>query len=776
MKYILYILIFFPSIFICQDFGVGTWREHLPYENIKYVAKMGNKYYGSTDYSVYYLDKDDNSLNRLNTITGLSELGVSLIHPNENNNTVVIGYKSGNIDLIIDDEIINISAILNSNIIGDKTIYSMASKDDLTYIATGFGIVVLDVRKQEISDTYIIGSSGSQIKINDITFANGYIYAASDNGIFYALESEPFLSDFTNWNILNCPLSSSNTFQVIEYFSEKNSLLIIEQNLQFNDDVVYVYKNNNWSILSQLASNDVYSIEHKDNNIIVSLNSNVLVLDTAFNTIDNIYTYNGSSSVSPNHCIWAEDTYLIADRKKGISSAIDNWKTENYTITGPYTNEAFHLECTNDKLWVSTGRTEGTTIWNNTYNWRGVYSFDSYNWTDYNRLTIAELNTDSISDYVWATINPQNDNHVFLSSFRGGLIELLDGNFVNRHTFYNSTLQKRIGHNGDNVNIAATSFDNNGNLWVSNSFVNEPLSVMTSDGTWLSFSCGASISNKLCTDLIVDDNYGYIWMSISGVGILVYNCNNTPLDDSDDSYKILTTSEGSGNLPSNEVNTIIEDRDGEIWVGTSRGPAVFYSAYNIFEGGDYDAQQILLNLDGSLQLLLETDNINEILIDGGNRKWFATSSGGLFLMSENGTEMLHSFNTSNSPLFSNNVISLAMNKVTGELYIATEDGIMGYKSEATEPKQVYSDIYAYPNPVRPEYTGNIAITGLKESSDVKIADASGNIVYSTTSIGGQATWNGKMLNGKRVSSGVYYIFVSDKDGMSKSKTKILFIN
>jgi hypothetical protein len=284
----------------------------------------------------------------------------------------------------------------------------------------------------------------------------------------------------------------------------------------------------------------------------------------------------------------------------------------------------------------------------------------------------------------------------------------------------------------------------------------------------------------VCTDLMVDKSYNYIWMAVKNVGLLVYDFNDTPTDNTDDQYKLIVSGEGNGDLPSKVINTIVEDKDGEIWIGTEAGPAVLYNASAIFDGGDFDVQQVLIEQDGVIQLLLETQNVIEIVVDGGDRKWFGTDGGGLFLMSADGTKLIHDFNEDNSPLFSNNILALAMNDNTGELYIGTDKGIMGYKGEATEGADNLDDLYAYPNPVRPEYTGIISIKGFIDESDVKISDASGNPVYSTVSKGGQAIWNGNNLEGERVKSGIYYCFAvsrtSSQKGFAKAATKILFIN
>ena len=766
-----------PCYAFSQDFSVGSWREHLPYDNVTHVVPMGSKCYAATPYSMCYLDLDDNSINRLNTITGLTELGISLIHPNNKNNAVVVGYSSGNIDIIKEDKIINISAIVNSNVVGDRTIYGMHSSENYTYIATGFGIVVLDVFNEEIKDTYIIGDNGAQLKVNDVAIGNDTIYAATDAGIRVASLSAPFLSDPSTWNEITISTATTNAFQLIAFSSLLDDrLFVVEKGPVFNDDVVHLLQNNNWTIPTALTNNDIYAIEFKDEYLLISRNSDATVYDLSFNVMDNLFTYKGEHSLAPNQVVWGIDFYWVADRNNGLMKMSSNWDADHFPLTGPYNNEAFHLTCDQEQLWVSAGRIDGTN-WNNTFNWKGAFHFDQQNWFTYNQITVPEMAEliDSVTDVIWTTVDPSDKDHVFLSSFRGGLIELQNGDWLNRHTYYNSSLQTRIGQGGNNVCIAATCYDNNGNLWVSNSFVNEPLSVYTADGEWMSFNCGSFASNQLCTDILVDPNYGYVWMAIKSVGLLVYDFNQTPTDISDDQYRLLTTSEGQGNLPNNVVNSIASDRDGEIWIGTEEGPAVIYNPYDVFTGNDFDAQQILLNLDGTVQLLLETEIINEILIDGGNRKWFATAGGGLFLMSEEGTEMIHAFNQENSPLFSNNVLSLAMNNESGELYVSTEKGIMGFKGSATEPDLQYVDVYAYPNPVRPEYTGNIAINGFTEDSEVKITDANGNLVFTTFSEGGQAIWNGNTLSGNRVSTGVYYVFATSADGSMKTKTKILFI-
>lgn len=382
---------------------------------------------------------------------------------------------------------------------------------------------------------------------------------------------------------------------------------------------------------------------------------------------------------------------------------------------------------------------------------------------------------DTISDIVWVTANPLNENEFVASSFGGGLLLFNNNQFINRFSFYNSSLQTRIGQSGNSVCVAGTCYDNMGNLWIANSFTTSPLSVKTNEGEWQSFYCGPLAADKLCTDIIVDDQYGYVWMIVKDVGLVVYDYNQTVFDLSDDQYKIIGTSSGSGSLPSGNVNTLAIDNDGEIWIGTDNGPTIFYSSYPIFNETNYDAQNILIEVDGTLQYLLQNEIITDIEIDGANRKWIATDGGGLFLMSEDGTQTIYSLSKENSPLYSNKITSLAINHQNGELFIGTDKGILGYKSTATSPNIEFTNLQVYPNPVRPDYQGNIAVTGMMKNSEVKITDASGFLIQTIFSQGGQAVWNGKDRNNQIVGSGIYYFFATSQDGYSKAKSKVLIV-
>ena len=771
MKWYSYILIFFSPFILtlnAQDFSVESWRDHLPYSQINQLASIGDIYYGSTPYSIIEFDYSNNEVRKLSTVNGLSEVGISAIVANQSQQSLLIAYSSSNIDLIKGGSVINISSILNSSIIGDKTVYNLYSHSKYVYVCLGFGIVVVDIEKEEIKDTYIIGDNSSQEAVLDLHISQNYIYALTNDEIKMAPLNSSFLSDASIWNTLNIPTGSS--INNLESFQDDFFAF-------GSTNIIYKYQNNNWDTILFYPNETLRNFKVDDQNLITCTNSYVTVYSSNLDTLDFFYAYNGNPGITANDVIYGNGYYWIADDSKGLRRLKNNFSLNNSLIgyMGPFTNECFHLSSVNDKLYVAAGRTYGTN-WNKTFNWHGIYQFNN-SWNYFNRINtpIMADEIDTISDIVWVTSNPLNENEFVASSFGGGLLLFNNNQFINRFSFYNSSLQTRIGQSGNSVCVAGTCYDNMGNLWIANSFTTSPLSVKTNEGEWQSFYCGPLAADKLCTDIIVDDQYGYVWMIVKDVGLVVYDYNQTVFDLSDDQYKIIGTSSGSGSLPSGNVNTLAIDNDGEIWIGTDNGPTIFYSSYPIFNETNYDAQNILIEVDGTLQYLLQNEIITDIEIDGANRKWIATDGGGLFLMSEDGTQTIYSLSKENSPLYSNKITSLAINHQNGELFIGTDKGILGYKSTATSPNIEFTNLQVYPNPVRPDYQGNIAVTGMMKNSEVKITDASGFLIQTIFSQGGQAVWNGKDRNNQIVGSGVYYFFATSQDGYSKAKSKVLIV-
>jgi hypothetical protein len=444
---------------------------------------------------------------------------------------------------------------------------------------------------------------------------------------------------------------------------------------------------------------------------------------------------------------------------------------EKVTLSGPLTARAFSMSISGNDLFIAPGGRENS--FGPLYYQGQVYHFDNTNWFN---TSISEYTT--FFDVVTIAIDPYDSKRIYAGSWGNGLAQLYNGNLVETYNEDNSTLKHHTASVPTDIRVGGTAFDKKGNLWVVNSHNNNCLSRKSGD-VWTGYNISKVNESDLGQLLI--DKYDQKWIlmrytNLNPNGILVFTDNGTE-DQGDDESKLLNSAVGNGAIPGNTVYAIAEDRNGQIWVGTEKGVGVFYSPENIFvPGQNFDAQQILVQQGSYYQYLLENEMVTAITVDGANQKWIGTDRGGVFLFSPDGTKEIYHFTVDNSPLFSNRITALAVNPVTGEVFIGTDKGVLSFKSTATQGEDTFSDVYAYPNPVKQEYTGYIAIKGLVEDAEVKITDISGTLIYATKALGGQAIWDGKSFDGKRAKTGVYLVFASNETGSEKIVTKILIIN
>jgi ligand-binding sensor domain-containing protein len=321
--------------------------------------------------------------------------------------------------------------------------------------------------------------------------------------------------------------------------------------------------------------------------------------------------------------------------------------------------------------------------------------------------------------------------------------------------------------------------DKKHNLWATNPAATKPISVRTSDDIWHAFNFNGIINGKE-TGQLLNTASGDIWVQIfRGGGLFAFNPRNTYDTDTDDSYNLFSPKLASGETITSTVNCLAQDKNNDIWVGTDKGIAVYRNPENVFSNDNFYAEQIQLTSfagDTTEQYLLNTENVTSIAIDGANRKWIGTENAGIFLVSEDGKKELLRFTTENSILPSNNIKDIDIDPTSGEVFIGSDKGLVSYRADAIEGKTSYDHVYAFPNPVCSDFAGVITITGLMTDSNVKITDLSGQLVFETTSKGGQATWNGCNFNGQKAATGVYLVWCALADGSSKVVTKIAFIN
>ncbi|MBN2729390.1 MAG: T9SS type A sorting domain-containing protein [Bacteroidales bacterium] len=753
-----------------QGVAVGEWRDHLPYSSVIDVATAPDRVYAATEYGLFYYDTYEGTITRMSKVEGLSDIGISAIEYSDKYDMLIVSYSNANIDLIpYEGDLYNLADIKRKNIIGNKSINNIYLQDDYAYLSCGFGIVVLNLNKKEIKDTYYIGDNGSQVNVLDITFNDSLIFAATDEGIYTADINSPNLAYFGNWNKDISIANPNGMYSEIEFF--ENSVYTLHKNPVFGDDTIYYYQNNIWQTFSYFSAEEFTSLKSSNNQLIVCGYSWVEFFDQGLSSLGKTFTYSGLSP-QPNAAEYSTDgVYVfIGDQNYGLLKTWNIWNNEIIMPEGPYTSNTFSLDLTGN---VISGVNGGyNSSYGNSYRGAGFFIFNEEDWTSYYRFVNPEL--DTLFDFICIETANNDPDHIYLGSYGQGLIEYNDGSLVQIYNSENSNLQPV--QSSSNVNVGGLSFDDDGNLWITTMGNTGLLSVLKPDGSIRTFNFPSSYSASVSGDIEIDQS-GYKWINLPrGEGIVVFNDNGTIDNTSDDEYKKLTSSESLGNLPNLYVNAIAVDRDNEIWIGTNEGIAVIYNPENVFDGGDYDAQQILVEVGGYVQPLLESEIVTCIAIDGGNRKWIGTNSAGVFLISEDGQTEIHHFSTDNSPLLSDEINDLKIHPETGEVFIATSEGIISYRGTATEPEENLDSILIFPNPVKSDFNGYVSINNLVENAWVHITDMYGNLIYKTQAYGGQAVWNCIDIDGTRPATGIYLVFVSSKDGSFKNVGKFMFFN
>ncbi len=767
-------LLLILSLFSNAQIAIGQWRDHLPYNQGAMIADAGDKVYLVTNVGMFSYNKRTGETQKLSKITGLSDSGVKSTRYHKESETLFIGYSNGNIDLINKNLIYNIPDIKRKSMPGDKSIYNAIFIDNIAYLACGFGIVELNLDRKEIRNSFFIGDLGSNVKVNDLAFDGTYLYAATDIGI-YKGNINDFLVDFANWEVITDiytgPFSwmRGSSFKNIVYIDNKIISNYYNPD-QANTDSVVVFDGFNWSHFPN-APSSVESIEVYENQIIIASSYWIKTFDSEFNETSYVGSYTvgeGQVSARPAHAILVGDRDMwIADKNVGMARFSGGWRTETFSINGPISHNTFKLASSDN---VVIGVAGGVNLsWNPQWRHATAYVFRDETWNSFA--------TNQYRDLVSLVIHPDDPNHFFAGSWLNGLIEYKNNEIVNVYNNQNSTINNVGGY--DYFRVGGLSFDKNKNLWLTNSLTNPPISVMDTEGNWTGLDYTPIIGTTNLGDIIVTkDNIKWVVIPRGG-GLFVFDDNGTPGDLSDDRTRKLSIISETGEIISNEVFSIAEDKNGYIWVGTNKGVAVYYSPENVFDNPNFHARQIKVpRRDGTdnADILLGTEIVTTINVDGANRKWFGTMSAGAFYTSADGLEQIHHFNTENSPMISNNILCATVNPSSGEVFFGTSQGIISYRATATEGAENYDKVYAFPNPVRPDYDGPITITGLVAGSYVKITDISGNLVFETRSEGGQAVWNGKNKYGNRVQTGVYLVFSSNDDGSKTDITKILFIN
>jgi len=767
LKYSLYIICFSLAHWIYgQTVPIGTWTDYLPYRNTQSLCVSNDKIYCAAEYGIFSFDKKDAYLLRYSKANGLSDIGVNTLNYNAEKDLLILGYTNGNIDLYQQGSFQNIPDLQQATITGGKKINHIYFKESLAYLSTSFGIVVVDVDKKQIKDTYKIGFNGNDVETYAVSTDANNIYAATKNGLYKAsLSNGDNLLSFTSWHL-------QGTAEGLPAGKALFTLAFNNKILAIVGDTIFQLSGNQWNPFYQHNgwSPQIMSVNGQQL-LLAEWQGNYPPAAAEIALIDPQglanYILNQGEIKVPKGVVQDEQGNIwIADFYLGLIK-YDGSNDKTYYPNGPSSNTVAQMDFENGILWVASGTINNA--WNFTYNRNGFFEFKDGWWNSYNASTRAEMS--DVFDVVAVKADPYSDA-VYFGSHANGLIKF-ENDQIERWDYSNSILQSPQGDTL-RTHIGGFAFDSQHNLWMTNNGTSAPLVVKKTDGSWKSFPLPKNMSDV--SDILIDD-YGQLWIiepRNANYGIAVYDPGSNIDDAGDDRSVALKKGVGAGNLPDNNVNCVAKDQDGEIWVGTEQGLVVFYCAYDVMNH-QCDGAPIIVEQDGFAAYLFDGEAINDIEVDGANRKWIATNNG-VWLMSADGVTEINYFNEDNSPLLSNEVQDITIDPTSGLVFFATSKGIISYRGTATEGGDTNNNVLVYPNPVREDYSGPVAIKGLSRDAYVKITDVSGNLIYATQALGGQVIWNGKTLDGQRAATGVYLVFSSDVRGSETYVTKFLMIH
>lgn len=754
-----------------EEITYGTmfqWKSHLAFSEINEVERLGDKIYALSNNSMFSVNKKTEEIEYYTKATGLSSSIIDHIKVNPSTEKMLVTYQNGHLD-ILDREgnVYNVSDLFLKSMSLSKQVHDICMYGSKAYLAMSFGIIALDMKRHEIEDTYYIGEQSTEVDVAYITILGDSMYAASKT-LLYSAHLNDNLVDYAYWKRQSLP--SGKNLQGME--AHMQTLCVVK------DNVLWSLHNGLWK--KHTSKFKIRGLRQTNSHLFALINQDgIAELQNDFTMP--IYISYGYI----NDIVEDDGSFWTGTRDNGVVHHHNDYDVE-YHPDGPLNNYSYRLRTFGNRLYMLPGG-----------RWASQYTrpvelmiLENDQWTNMTNKNLVQKAGHALYDAMDVAQDPYNPNHYFITTYGTGMIEMQDTNVVKLYLASNSEFHSAAPSNPDlYTRIDRIMYDDQNNLWVLNAGGNQGnVHVISPDGRWTSFDLN-SISLDTPGDLIMDiRNPQWKWISIvrAGTGLILLQDNGTPHNPNDDKVTFRNTwiDQNSRNIAPENIYSIAQDYDNTLWVGTNSG--VFTIPSHIDFATSNQCERIVIpRNDGSGlgDYLLDGEQINCIAIDGANRKWIGTASSGVFLIQITTNEMggkdieaVAHFTTENSLMPSDNVLSIAINELSGEVFIGTAAGLVSYMSDAIEPEENFNNLYAYPNPVHPTYRGHITIKGLMVDTQVRILDSAGNLVKILEGQGGAAVWDGNNARGQRVASGVYTAVCNTKSGENHNSVKILIMN
>ena len=743
--------------------SMHQWRAHPAYSSINTIVVMQEKVYALSTPSLFSVDKQSESITNYSRLVGLNGAVITNIAYNLSLDLLLVCYENGQLDVINSkEEIDNIPDLYLKQANFSKIVNGVYMHGHMAYLAMDFGVMLLDMKRREIKDTYFIGNEASEIEVEYITIMGDSIYALSPNMLYSASLSDP-LSDYAYWHSYPLPRG-----KVVSGFCAHEGQLYMVR-----DTVLWSQNEGQWRELSTdyavrglcQTGNELFILP-KDTEGVARIGSDLslqlqdLGIITAIQQDGNFYWF---ASLSHGLIRGKDMTFFRPE--------------------GPINSTAYRMRFFGDRLYVVPG---GRWAVQNLTPGEIMY-YENGMWVNISNFHLNASTGTNILDLMNVAQDPYDKNHYFVTSYCSGLLEMYDLEVLNLYTTGNSKLQTEVPSRPElYTRTDGAMYDDLGNLWFFNAGGNmNNIHIITPDKQWVSYNVsyqGKDVPLYTPGEIMVDRrNLQWKWIPVCryNPGLILLQDNGTPTNPQDDyvTYRQSWVDQNNNSISPVSIYTIAQDYDNTIWVGSNNGIILIPSSVDFTVSNR--CERVVIGRNDGTQLgdyLLENEQVNSIVVDGANRKWIGTATSGVFLLSPDGTETIEHFTAENSPLPSDNVLSIAIHESTGEVYFGTSEGLVSYMSDAVSPADNFRELYAYPNPVQSNYMGMVVIKGVMGNTEVRIVDASGNLVTTIPSNGGEAVWDLTNAAGGRVASGIYTAICNTLDGNASSSVKVMVIH
>ncbi len=740
--------------------SMHQWRLHLSYSDAQEIAATPKQVFAVANGSLFSVDRATDEIHYWSKATGLTGTSVTHIAYDAAAGQLIVAYENGQIDLISDEGDItpmtDLSMKAGSVAVTINHLFAGKNHD---YLAMPFGIIALQPRKGEVSDTYYIGSEAASVEVQLVAESGDTLYAFSFDRLYHASLQDNIV-DYSYWTSEALPFDEAQQVAV-----HNNALYVLAH------DSLYRREGGTWALVVPTPVRWMHANEgklllyHPDQGL--------------YQLTDDDQARGITANYAASDAVCSNGEYWLAEERAGLvrlgADGDDAFRPE-----GPLSNFGYHLDIAHDRLYVAPGgrwadqfgRQSSLSIYDG-QQWTGIPWPDTWYYTNHD-----------IRDVVGYAVDNNDPGHFFAATFGTGVFEFKDYKAVAHYDSINSTLRKAAAGVDDYyyTRTDGAMTDAEGNLWVLNATTTgKPLHVRTPQGQWYGLRIragGTDVSFSTPAGIWTDKrNSQWKWFfdQRTEPRVFLLDDGGTPTQTGDDRCMARSsfTDQNGNTLSPASFRCWAQDHNNRIWIGTERGILLLQANTDFFTSNA--CRRIIIPRNDGTGLgdyLLGDEQINSIAVDGGNRIWIGTANSGLYLIEDDTITAAH-FTETNSLLPSNNVLSVAIMPKTGEVFVGTANGIASYRSDASEAQQTMSEAYAYPNPVRPGYGGYISICGLMDNTVVNIIDAGGNLVCKTRSHGGTAVWDGKLPDGRQATPGVYTALCNAQGGHTVVKILVV---